>query len=93
VGVELEAAAGHLDAFPHGHQREVAVADQGRAGLRLEADAVVADLEVDPVGAAVQLQPEPARLGVAGHVQQRLLGDPVDDRLQPSQGRRALPTV
>ena len=37
---------------------------RARAGLGLEADAVVADLEVDPVGGAVQLLPEAAGLGV-----------------------------
>ena len=78
----MEAAAGHLDPFLHGDQAEVAVADQGGGGLGLEADAVVADAEVHPVAGSGQLDPEAAGAGVAGHVQEGLLGDPVDDGLE-----------
>jgi hypothetical protein len=49
VGVDLEPAAGHLDPLLHGDQAEVAGAVKVGGGLGLEADAVVADLEVDPV--------------------------------------------
>jgi hypothetical protein len=51
-------AAGHLHSLLHGDKAEAADADQVRGGLELEADAVVADLEVDPValdGPVVQL--------------------------------------
>ena len=39
AAVELEAAADHLDPFLHGHQAEVALAEEAGPGHRLEAAA------------------------------------------------------
>ena len=79
--IEVQATATHLGPFPHAYPTEMTIVEQPSRRCGIEAYAVVADGEVHAVLLGGQLDPDVLGSGVLGNVCQRLLGDPIDDRL------------